>query len=112
MTPTIAFVGTGRMGGNMARRLKDCGYSVTAVYDAHAPIAAELAGEIGATACTTLAAVTAKADLIFTVVTDDAAQLKVFAETGDSLLMGARNKIFVNCATLTPKVHVEVERRA
>jgi 3-hydroxyisobutyrate dehydrogenase len=112
MNPTIAFVGTGRMGGNMARRLKDCGFNVTAVYDAHAPIAAELAKEIGATACTTLAAVTAKADVIFTVVTDDAAQLKVFAQSGDSLLMGAQGKTFVNCATLTPGVHVEVEQRA
>src|SRR4051812_40643934 len=112
MTPTIAFVGTGRMGGNMARRLKDCGYAVTAVYDSNQAVAAELAQEIGAEPGATLAAVTAKADLIFTVVTDDAAQLKVFAETGDSLLIGARNKIFVNCATLTPKVHVEVERRA
>ena len=100
------------MGGNMARRLKDCGYTITAVYDAHAPAAAELAAEIGAAPCTTLAGVTAAADIIFTVVTDDAAQLKVFAESGDSLLTGATGKIFINCATLTPKVHVEVERRA
>ena len=31
------------MGANMARRLKDCGYAVTAVYDTHAPSAAALA---------------------------------------------------------------------
>jgi 3-hydroxyisobutyrate dehydrogenase len=111
MTPKIAFVGTGRMGGNMARRLKDCGYTITAVFDTHAPLAQELATELGATACTSLAAVTAAAELIITVVTDDAAQLQVFAETGDSLLTGAKGKVFVNCATLTPKVHVEVERR-
>ena len=100
------------MGANMARRLKDCGYTVTAVYDVHAPSAVELAREIGATHATSLAAVTAAADVIFTVVTDDAAQLGVFAETGDSLLTGAKGKIFVNCATITPKTHVEVERRA
>jgi len=96
----------------MARRLKDCGYAVTAVYDAHAPTAAALAAEIGAAHATRLADVTAAADVIFTVVTDDAAQLAVFGESGDSLLTGARGKIFVNCATLTPDVHVEVERRA
>ena len=45
-------------------------------------------------------------------VSDDAAQLAVFAEQGDSLLTGAAGKVFVNCATLTPGVHVEVERRA
>ena len=37
---------------------------------------------------------------------------RIFATAGDSLLTNARGKIFVNCATLTPKVHVEVERRA
>ena len=100
------------MGANMARRLKDTGYTVTAVYDVHAPSAAELAKEIGAIHAAKLADVTAAADVIFTVVTDDAAQLAVFAESGDSLLTGARGKIFVNCATLTPKIHVEVEQRA
>jgi 3-hydroxyisobutyrate dehydrogenase len=112
MSEKIAFVGVGRMGGNMARRLKDCGYKVTAVYDNYAPAAAELAKEIGAKHAKSLAAVTSAADVIFTVVTDDAAQLGVFAETGDSLLVKAKGKIFVNCATVTPKTHVEVERRA
>ena len=111
MAEKIAFVGTGRMGANMARRLKDCGFAVAAVYDINAAAAAELAREIGAAAVTTLAAVTAAADVIFTVVSDDAAQLGVFAETGDSLLAGARGRIFVNCATITPATHVEVERR-
>eukprot|EP01041_Mallomonas_annulata_P031388 gene31388-53689_t len=59
-----------------------------------------------------IAAVTAAADVIFTVVTDDAAQLAVFAQQGDSLLINAKGKVFINCATLTPKTHVEVERRA
>ncbi len=112
MPETIAFVGVGRMGANMARRLKDCGYAVTAVYDVHAPSAAALAQEIGAKHATRLADVTAAADVIFTVVTDDAAQLGVFATSGDSLLTGASGKIFVNCATITPATHVEVEKRA
>jgi 3-hydroxyisobutyrate dehydrogenase len=112
MPETIAFVGVGRMGANMARRFRDRGYSITAVHDAHAPAAAALATEIGATVAPTLAAVTAAADIVFTVVTDDAAQLGVFAETGDSLLRGARGKCFVNCATITPRTHVEIERRA
>lgn len=112
MSEKIAFVGVGRMGANMARRLKDCGYPITAVYDAHPPSAAALAKELGTRPAATLAAVTAAADVIFTVVTDDAAQLAVFAGQGDSLLTRARGKTFVNCATLTPKTHVEVERRA
>jgi 3-hydroxyisobutyrate dehydrogenase len=108
----IGFVGVGRMGANMARRLKDCGYEIVSVYDASAEAASGVARELGATACATLAAVTASADVIFTVVTDDAAQLRIFAGTGDSLLIGAEGKTFINCATLTPKVHAECIARA
>jgi 3-hydroxyisobutyrate dehydrogenase len=108
----LAFVGTGRMGANMARRLKDRGHSITAVYDPNTAAADALATELGATRAPSLAAVTAAAGVIFTVVPDDAAQLAVFAEQGDSLLTGAAGRIFVNCATLTPAVHLEVERRA
>ena len=100
------------MGANMARRLKDCGYAVTAVYDVHTAGADALATEIGAKRARTLAEVTAAADVIITVVTDDAAQVGAFAEKGDSLLTGARGKLFINCATITPATHVEVERRA
>ncbi|HEY8995300.1 MAG TPA: NAD(P)-dependent oxidoreductase [Lacunisphaera sp.] len=112
MKPKIAFVGVGRMGANMARRLKDCGYAVTAVYDVNAVNAAALAHELGAIHAAKLTDVTAAADVIFTVVTDDAAQLAVFAESGNSLLVGATGKTFINCATITPATHVEIERRA
>jgi 3-hydroxyisobutyrate dehydrogenase len=96
----------------MARHLKSVGFAVTAVYDAHREGAEKLAGEIGAKVSDTLAGVTAAADIIFTVVTDDAAQLAIFAEIGDSLLTGAKGKTFINCATISPAAHLEVERRA
>jgi 3-hydroxyisobutyrate dehydrogenase len=112
MNEKIGFVGVGRMGANMARRLNDCGYRITSVYDAYAPAAAGLAKELRSRHARTLAAVTAAADVVFTVVTDDRAQLAVFAEEGDSLLAKARGRIFVNCATITPKTHVEIRRRA
>jgi len=110
--PTIAFVGIGRMGANMARRLKSQGFAVTALHDARRESAEKLAVEIGAKACDTLAAVTAAAQIIITVVTDDAAQLGLFAATGDSLLLGAQGRTFINCATLSPATHLEVEKRA
>ncbi|MDX6767245.1 MAG: NAD(P)-dependent oxidoreductase [Candidatus Methylacidiphilales bacterium] len=110
--PLIAFVGVGRMGANMARRLHDCGYGVAAVYDLHRPSAESLAGELGAQVPTSLAQVTASADVIFTVVTDDAAMRSLFAGEGDSLLVGAQGKGFVNCATLSPGMHGEVEKAA
>ena len=112
MKETIAFIGVGRMGANMARRLKDKGYTVTAVYDSHAPLATELAAEIGAEACQTLARATELASLIITVVTDDKAMRAIFADQGDSLLVGAKGKLFVNCATVSPQVHLDVEALA
>ena len=112
MKNTIAFVGVGRMGANMARRLKEQNFAVTAVYDSYREGAQKLAEEIGSKSSDTLAGVTASADIIITVVTDDAAQLAVFAETGDSLLVGASGKIFINCATVAPATHLEVEKRA
>ncbi|MFH1498325.1 MAG: NAD(P)-dependent oxidoreductase [Verrucomicrobiota bacterium] len=110
--PSIAFVGLGRMGANMARRLHEQGYDIAAVHDRHEPTAVALAAELDAVFSPTLAGVTAAADIIFTVVTDDRAQRDVFAHTGDSLLTGATGKTFVNCATISPAVHVEIEAAA
>lgn len=96
------------MGANMARRLKDCGYSVTAVYDVNRAAASELAAELGAQAVESLAAVTAAADVIFTVVTNDTAMRSIFFGEGDNLLVNSGGKIFINCATLSPAIHREV----
>ena len=109
---TVGIVGVGRMGANIARHLNDQGYAVTAVYDVNSAIAQELAAEIGAQACDTLGQVNGLADTIITVVTDDQAMYAIFAEDGDSLLQNAAGKLFINCATITPQVHVDVEQRA
>ena len=93
----------------MARRLKDQGYPVTAVYDAFPQIAGDLAAELGCTAATSLAEVTAASDVILTVVTDDDAMRGIFLGEGDSLLTGAEGRIFLNCATVSPAVHEEVD---
>ena len=112
MAQRIGFVGVGRMGANMARHLNDEGYTVSAVYDAHRGLAESLAGELGCEAPDTLAGVTAAADIIITVVTDDASMGEIFSESGDSLLTGAEGRVFINCATITPQVHVDVEALA
>lgn len=112
MSKTIAFVGVGRMGANMARRLKECGYSITAVYDSHRPIATDLAAELGCEAPETLAGVAAAADLIFTVVTNDESMRTIIFEAGDNLLQKAEGKIFINCATVSPAIHREVYEAA
>jgi 3-hydroxyisobutyrate dehydrogenase len=108
--PKIGIVGTGRMGANIAKRLHDVGYSIVALYDVNPQSAAATAGETGGEAVASLARVTELADVILTVVTDDAAMYGIFAEQGDSLLTNARGKIFINCATITPKIHVDIQR--
>lgn len=108
----IALVGTGRMGSNMARRLVEKGFVVTAVYDVRRETATTLARELGCVAPEKLAGVTALADYIFTVVTDDQAMRDIFLSGGDHLLMGAQGRVFVNFATISPAVHREVDRAA
>ena len=107
----IGFVGVGRMGANMARRLKDRGFHVTAVFDANRAAATALAQELGCAASPTLGDVTAGADVVFTIVTDDAAMREIFTGA-DNLLSNAQGKLFINCATVSPAIHVEVERLA
>ena len=109
----IGVVGVGRMGANIARHLNDEGFSVVAVYDAAGDRATSLGEEIGAEATDQLARVTELADYIITVVTDDNAMRQIFSEDAeDSLLKGASGTTFINCATISPQVHVEVEQLA
>ena len=109
----IGVVGVGRMGANIARHLNDEGFSVVAVYDAAADRATALGEEIGAEATNQLARVTELADYIITVVTDDNAMRQIFSEDADdSLLKGASGTTFINCATISPQVHVDVEQLA
>src|SRR5687768_358418 len=113
MTERIGFVGVGRMGSNMARRLKDCGYPVTAVYDVRTDVATELAKELGCSAAATLAEVTEAADIIITVVTDDKAMAKIFAPgKKGGLLQNASGKLFINCATVSPEAQINAYKAA
>ena len=108
MSEKIGFVGVGRMGANMARRLKECGYPIAAVYDVNTAAAQTLAQELGGVAADQLKVVTALSDVIITVVTDDKAMKKIFA---GGLLSRAKGKLFINCATITPSVHVWAEQK-
>ncbi len=97
------------MGSNMARRLKECGYPIAGVYDVNTATAQALAQELGCEACADLKQVTKLSDVIITVVTDDKAMKKIY--TG-GLLSRSKGKLFINCATITPSVHVWVESKA
>ncbi len=55
---------------------------------------------------------TALSDIVITVVTDDKAMLNIFGNAKDNLLIGAKGRIFINCATISPATHVAVEKLA
>src|SRR5205823_583719 len=109
MAEKIGFVGVGRMGSNMARRLKESGYEIAAVYDINAAAAQALAQELGCPAVEQLKQVTKASDVVITVVTDDKAMKKIY---NGGLMSRSRGKLFINCATITPEVHVWVEAKA
>jgi len=108
MNDKIGFVGVGRMGANMARRLKETGFNIGPVYDVNAATAQTLAQELGCPAASDLKAVTALSDVIITVVSDDKAMKAVY---GGGLLSRAKGKLFINCATVSPAIHVWVEQK-
>src|SRR6266700_721752 len=109
MAEKIGFVGVGRMGSNMARRMKECDYPIAGVDDVNTAVAQSLAQELGCEACADLRQVTKLSDVIITVVTDDKAMKKIYTS---GLLSRSKGKLFINCATITPSVHVWVEGKA
>ena len=109
-TAKIGFVGVGRMGANMARRLRDQEETIIALYDRDQTTATSLATELGCEGAHSPARVAELAETIFTVVSDDAAMRQIFAPTGtESLLRHAKDRLFINCATLSPDVHIEID---
>ena len=98
------------MGANMARRLKDQGYAITAVQDRNTLVAKSLAQELSCEAATTPVRVAELSEVVLTVVTDDTAMKEIFSEKdSSSLLNQAKGKLFINFATVSPKVHIQTE---
>lgn len=96
------------MGSNMARHLKDQGYTISAVSDVSAELTQLVAEELGAQACARLADVTTAADIVITVVSDDQAMYDIFTKESDNLLVDASGKVFINCATISPQTHIDL----
>ncbi|SVD70082.1 uncharacterized protein METZ01_LOCUS422936, partial [marine metagenome] len=111
MSERIGIVGVGRMGANMARRLNEQNFTITAIHDVNEEAAKALAEELNSTHYTKLSHVTKNSDVIITVVTDDKAMKGIFNGTG-SLLARAHRRLFINCATVSPTTHERVEQWA
>lgn len=107
MADTIGFVGVGRMGGHMARRLCEAGYAVVA-YDADAG-ALQRATEHGARAAHSPADVASQTEIVLaSLPTPDI--VKAVALGDDGLIAGRAIKTFVDLSTTGPRVAVEVAR--
>ena len=107
MTATLGFVGLGAMGGRMARRLLDAGYALCG-YNRTAAKAADLV-RAGMTLAASPRDVAERADVVFTMVTDDTA-LEAVTRAPEGLLAGWRpGAILVEMSTVSPAV---VERLA
>ncbi len=98
------------MGANMTRRLKEKGFVITAVQDRHAPAAESLAKELSCEVAASPARVAEISDVVLTVVTDDVAMDEIYSETNpSSLLCHAKDRLFINFATVSPEAHIKTE---
>jgi len=106
----IGFIGVGRMGSNMARRLKDLGYRIAAIHDRQSTSAEILGRELTCEVVSSPARVAERSNIVLTVVSDDAAMREIYAEQDPtSLVAHAQDRLFINCATITPAIHADIE---
>jgi len=108
-TTKIGFVGLGHMGGNMAVRFLDAGYSVYGE-SRHRGEADELVHE-GLEWCDTPREVAQAADVLITSVPNDDV-LESVASGPDGILAGlAEEKIWIDMSTVSPRASREVAER-
>jgi 3-hydroxyisobutyrate dehydrogenase-like beta-hydroxyacid dehydrogenase len=103
---TLGFVGVGRMGSHMARRLVAAGHKVV-VFDAD-PRALQRATESGADAAHSPADVASQAEVVMASLPTPDIVKSVALSTTEGLIVGSRIKIFIDLSTTGPRVAVEV----
>ena len=97
--PRIAFLGLGIMGGGMATRLLDAGFPVT-VYNRSAERARALEAR-GAVVADSPRAAASEADIVFSMVADDAASRAMWDGERGALAGARQGSIVVECSTVT-----------
>jgi 3-hydroxyisobutyrate dehydrogenase-like beta-hydroxyacid dehydrogenase len=99
---TLGFIGLGAMGGRMARRLLDAGFTLHG-YNRTAAKAADLV-KAGMTLAASPREVAERAEAVFTMVTDDAA-LEAVTRAPQGILAGLRpGAILIEMSTVSPAV--------
>ena len=103
---TLGFVGVGRMGSHMARRLVSAGHKVV-VYDAD-PRALQRATSTGADAAHSPADVASQAEIVMaSLPTPDIVKAVALSAEG-GLVAGSRIRTFIDLSTTGPRVAAEV----
>jgi 3-hydroxyisobutyrate dehydrogenase-like beta-hydroxyacid dehydrogenase len=100
-TTDYGFIGIGRMGSHMARRLIEAGYSMT-VYDTSADAVAELVGRGAQAADSPTAAASATATLFLSLPTPDVVEAVALGDGG--LQTGTTVRQVFDCSTTGPQV--------
>jgi 3-hydroxyisobutyrate dehydrogenase len=108
--PRVALIGLGLMGSGMARRLLGAGFPLT-VYNRKAERATPLAAE-GAHAAALPREAAARADVVLSMVADDAAARAVWLGEQGALAGVARGRVLVECSTVTLGWIEELAREA
>jgi 3-hydroxyisobutyrate dehydrogenase len=108
--PRVALIGLGLMGSGMARRLLGAGFPLS-VYNRNPERAAPLAAE-GAHAAASPREAAARADVVLTMVADDAAARAVWLGEQGALAGAARGAVLVECSTVTVEWIEELARAA
>jgi 3-hydroxyisobutyrate dehydrogenase len=106
----VALIGLGLMGSGMARRLLGAGFPLT-VYNRSRERASPLAAE-GAHVAATPREAAARADLVLSMVADDAASRAVWLGEHGALAGAARGGVLVESSTLTVRWILELAREA
>lgn len=105
METTIGWIGLGNMGIPMAQRLLKAGYPVT-VYNRNRTKETPLK-TVGAATAENPAALIAKTDVIFIMVSDDQAIRDIFSGENGLLNMPTNGKLIVNMSTVSPAISRE-----
>ncbi len=110
MTTTIAFIGTGAMGAEMAGNLLNAGFALR-VYNRSASKARPLL-EAGATACASPAEAAAGAAFVVSMIADDKAAREVMLGPDGVVGAAAPGTIVIDSSTLTPTMVREIAAAA
>lgn len=108
--PRVALIGLGLMGSGMARRLLGAGFPLT-VYNRNPERAAPLAAE-GAHSAASPREAASRADVVLSMVADDAASRAVWQGGNGALAGVARGTVLVECSTLTVEWIEELAKEA